>query len=123
MGAAAAARLGLVVRSHCWHLRAARTDLDLALAAAAMDFSLEVYFLGPALLQLAADRDSERAMLPAGYRAWAALPELAEVVVYAERDWLEFCRRSAIRLLLPVQGLDAEALRAGWRQCRHVLVV
>jgi sulfur relay (sulfurtransferase) DsrF/TusC family protein len=123
MASRLAARLGLVVRGHSWHLRAARADLDFALAAAAMDFSLEVYFLGPALLQLAADRDSKGAMLPAGYRAWAALPELADAVVFAEREWLEYCDRSAIRLLLPVQGLDAEALRTGWRQCRHVLVV
>lgn len=123
MGTAPVARLGLIVRGHSWHLRAARADLDLALAAAALDFSLELYFLGPALLQLAADHDSKGAMLPAGYRAWAALPELAEIVVYAERNWLEYCDRSAIRLLLPVQGLRAEDLRAGWRQCRHVLVV
>jgi sulfur relay (sulfurtransferase) DsrF/TusC family protein len=123
MGPAPPARLALVVRGHSWHLRAARTDLDFALAAAAMDFSLEVYFLGPALLQLADERDSEAALLPAGYRAWAALPELAELVVYAEREWLEYCDRTAVRLLLPVQGLSAEDLRAGWRQCRHVLVV
>ena len=115
--------LALIVRGHPWHHRAARADLDLALAAAAMDFGLEVFFLGGALMQLAADRDSEAAMLPPGYRAWAALPDLAELRIFAEREWLERCERAAIPLVLPVQALSADEMRAKWRRCRHALVV
>ncbi len=63
-----------------------------------MDFTLEVYFLGSALMQLAEDRDGKAAMLPAGYRAWAALPDLAEVAVFAEPEWLRHCDRAAIRV-------------------------
>jgi sulfur relay (sulfurtransferase) DsrF/TusC family protein len=123
MVAGGAASLALIVRGHPWRHRAARADLDLALAAAAMDFGLEVYFLGGALMQLAADRDSEAAMLPPGYRAWAALPDLAEVRYYAESEWLKRCEHAAIELILPVQALSADKMQAGWRRCRHALVV
>lgn len=123
MVAGKSACLALIVRGQPWHRRAARADLDLALAAAAMDYGLEVYFLGGALLQLAADRDSESALLPPGYRAWAALPELAEMRLYAEREWLKRCERAAIELILPVRAVSADEMQAGWRRCRHVLVV
>jgi sulfur relay (sulfurtransferase) DsrF/TusC family protein len=116
-------RFALIVRGHPWSQRAARADLDLALAAAAMNYSLEVYFLGTALMQLADVRDSKPAMLPAGYRAWAALPDLAEVAVFAEPEWLRCCDRAAIRLILPVQPLSAEAMQSGWRRCNHILVI
>jgi sulfur relay (sulfurtransferase) DsrF/TusC family protein len=122
MGAAESRRLALIVRNPPWGRRAARSDVDPALAAAAMDFRLEVYLLGAALMQLAAERDSSNAMLPAGYRAWAALPDLAEVTFFAEREWLKRCDRAAIRLLLPVQALSAEAMQSGWRACDFVWV-
>jgi sulfur relay (sulfurtransferase) DsrF/TusC family protein len=116
-------RLALIVRGHPWRRRAARADLDLALAAAAMDYDLEVYFLGDALLQLADKRQCEAALLPSGYRAWGALPGLADARFYAEREWLERCDRSRIRLILPVRALGADQMRAGWRSCHHALVV
>jgi len=115
--------LALVVRNPPWGRRAARADVDVALAAAAMEFRLEVYLLGAALLQIAAERDSSEALLPAGYRAWSALPELSEVEFFGEREWLERCERASIRLLLPVQSLSAEAMQSGWRRCQHVWVL
>jgi sulfur relay (sulfurtransferase) DsrF/TusC family protein len=115
-------RLALIVRNHPWRNRAARADLDVALAAAAMDFGLEVYFLGSALLQLARERDPSAAMLPVGYRAWAALPDLAEAAVYAERGWFERLDGAAIQWILPVQTLSAEAMSLRWRRCNHVLM-
>jgi sulfur relay (sulfurtransferase) DsrF/TusC family protein len=115
-------RLALIVRGRPYARRAPRADLDLALAAAALDFRLEIYFLGDALLQLAAERDGAAAGLSPGYRAWAALPDLTDVRVFGEREWLERCTRNGIDLLLPVEGLDSGQMRAGWRQCRHALV-
>jgi sulfur relay (sulfurtransferase) DsrF/TusC family protein len=123
MAAGSVAGLALIVRGHPWQHRAARADLDLALAAAAMDFRLEVYFLGEALMQLAADRDSEAALLPPGYRAWAALPELADARFYGESEWLDRCASASIELTLPVRALSAEQMQAGWRRCRHALVL
>jgi len=115
-------RLALIVRNHPWRNRAARADLDVALAAAAMDFGLEVYFLGSALMQLARERNPSAAMLPAGYRAWAALPDLAEAAVYVEREWFERLDGTGIQWILPVQTLSAEAMSLRWRCCNHVLM-
>ena len=123
MGPRGDRRLALIVRGLPYGHRAPRADLDLALAAAALDFQLEVYFVGPALLQLAADRDGAAAGLPPGYRAWAALPDLADVQLFAEHEWLRRCTEHGIDLLLPVAGLDEGRMRAGWRQCRTALVV
>lgn len=123
MGTRADRRLALIVRGRPFGRRAPRADLDLALAAAAMDFDLEVYFLGEALLQLAAERDSAAALLPPGYRAWAALPGLAAVRVFGELEWLQRCERGGIELTMPVEALSPEQMRAGWRRCRHAMVV
>jgi len=115
--------LALVVKSQPYEHRAARADLDLALAAAAMDFELEIYFLGNAVLHLAADRETSGALLPAGYRAWAALPELTGTGVFAELAWLEYCRAGGLELVMPVEGLPPDILKTRWRQCRHVMVI
>lgn len=115
--------LALLVRDRPYRRRAARTDLDTALAAAAMDLDLELYFLGSAVLQLADDRDSSAALLPPGYRGWSTLPDLAEVRAFAEEGWLQRCRRDGIGLVLPVHGLDAAAMAARWRACDHALLL
>ena len=116
-------RLALIIRGHAYRRRAPRADLDFALAAAAMDFDLELYFLGNSLLQLAAERDGRAALLPGGYRAWAALPEMAAAEWYAEQQWLDRCEQSGIQLILPVRGRTAAEMRAGWQRCRHVLLL
>jgi sulfur relay (sulfurtransferase) DsrF/TusC family protein len=116
-------RLALLVRSRPYRHRAARADLDLALAAAALDFDLEVYFLGGGLLQLAAGHDGPAALLPAGYRAWAALPGLTGLRAYAEPAWIERCQLDSIELLLPVEPLSAAEMTEGWRRCRHALLL
>ena len=67
--------------------------------------------------------DDTAALLPPGYRAWAALPDLAEARFYAEREWLDRCADAAIELILPVSALSVDQMQAGWRRCRHVLVV
>lgn len=122
MGPGAERRLALIVRGRPYARRAPRADLDLALAAAALDFGLDVYFVGEAILQLAAERDGAAAGLGPGYRAWAALPDLADVRMYGERNWVERCARTGIELLVPVEGLDTGQMRAGWRRSRHALV-
>lgn len=116
-------RLALLVRGRPYGHRAARTDLDMALAAAALDFDLDVFFLEGALLQLAAGHDGPVALLPAGYRAWAALPGLTGLRVYAEPAWIERCQRDSIDLLLPVEPLSAAEMTEGWRRCRHALLL
>jgi len=117
------ASLALIVASPPYQHRVARADIDFALAAAALDFELLVFFSGSSIMQLAAERSTGNAMLPAGYRAWAALPDLAEVRVYADRQWLEFCAASGIDLVMPVEALSASRMKQAWRNCRHVMVL
>lgn len=123
MGPAADRRLALIVRGAPYGRRAPRADLDLALAAAALDFELEIYFIGESLMQLAAERDGTAAHLPPGYRAWAALPDLSEVRMFGELEWVWRCERGGIALEVPVEGLDPDRMRSRWRTCRQALVV
>lgn len=116
-------RLALLVRDRPYRRRAARADLDTALAAAALDLGLEIYFLGGAVLQLAAQRDPAPALLPPGYRGWSALPDLAEIHAYAERGWLRRCERDGIELVLPLEPLDAAAMAERWRVCDRALLL
>lgn len=115
--------LALLVHSSPFENRVARADLDLALAAAALDFEIQVYFFGDSILQLATERNSTDALLPAGYRAWSALPDLAETMVYAEKEWLDSCTARGIKLVMDVKGLDPCGMAGNWRQARHVLVL
>ena len=116
-------KIALIVRSRPFAHRTARADLDFALAAAAMDFELEIYFVGDAVLQLADQRNADGAMLPPGYRAWAALPDLVSTRVFAEELWMERCREMGIGLLLPAEGLPVQQMSQAWRDCPRVMVL
>lgn len=115
--------LALLVQSRPYENRAARANLDLALAAAAMDIELYVYFTGAAILQLASRRDCEIALLPPGYRAWAALPELAETGIYGEQAWLDYCELMKTELVLPVRALSQAEMATSWRQHDLAMVI
>lgn len=115
--------LALLVRSRPHTDRETRSRPDLALAAAALDFRVEVYFIGSALMQLAAELDSAAALLPAGYRAWAAVTELSEACFFADAAWLERLEGQGIDFIVPVHGLGTDSMRQRWRECAHVVVV
>jgi sulfur relay (sulfurtransferase) DsrF/TusC family protein len=123
MSSATSCRLGLLVRSGAFDHRTARSEVDLALAASALDFNLEVFFLGASVLQLVRERDASCALLPGGHRAWAALPDFSPALIYAEQDWLDRCRAESLSLVLPVTGLSSTEFQKHWRRCNHVLVV
>lgn len=116
-------RLGLLVKSGPYGGRESRAELDMALAAASLDFTVEVYFLGDAVMQLADGRSGDMARLPAGYRGWAALPELGEVAIFAESAWLRRCDRLGIELVLPAEGVGFARMKQNWRQCDQVVVI
>lgn len=115
--------IALIVRSPPYRQRAARTQVDVALLAAALDRPLRLYFVGAAVMQLLAARDTADARLPAGYRAWASLPELTSVRVFAEPSWLARLQRSGADLLLQAEPMDAAVMRSDWRDCKTVLVL
>jgi len=113
----------LIVQNAPYQNREARADVDMALAAVALDFAIRVYFQGSSVVQLVDRRNLSDALLPKGYRAWAALPELGDVRIFAERQWLDFCREQKLELLLPVEALGAAEFRRSWRSCNHVMVL
>ena len=117
------ADLALLVVSGPFARRAARAELDVALAAAALDYRLELYFSGEGLLQLARERDAVPALLPPGARGWAALPELGEVRAFAREDELARCEQLGIALILPVEPLPAALFRDRWRRAAQALVL
>ena len=123
MPAQAHSGLALIVNSPPYQKRVARADIDVALAAAALDFELHVYFSGRSVIQLATRRNATGALLPAGYRAWASLPDLTEARVYAEQRWVDFCEESGLELIMPVEALSLSRMKQDWRKCRHVMVL
>jgi sulfur relay (sulfurtransferase) DsrF/TusC family protein len=131
-------RIGLLVGSGPYRSRESRAELDLAMAALTLDYRVEIYFSGDAILQLAEAKDGTEANLPAGYKAWAALPGLGDADLYAETEWLNRCKRrgiglclpveglgksGGIGLCLPVEGLGKSGMKQRWRQCDKVLVL
>lgn len=122
-GGPTAADLALLVTTPPYARRDARAELDVALAAAALDRRLELYFLGAGLLQLVRDRDPRPAALPAGYRGWATLPGLAEVAMFADADDLRRLDRLGLEPALPVIPLGAAELAQRWRGAAHAMVL
>ena len=120
---AGAIRLALLVRTGPYLSREARAEVDLALAALTVDFELDVYFFGDSVLQLADGKDSTGASLPAGYKAWSALPDLGDVRFFAESAWLRRCERQGVEFSLLVEGLGHARLKNGWRDCDHAVVL
>ena len=119
--------LGLIIRRPRYQGRSARRELDHALAAAALDWTLEVYFVGSAVLQLAAAPPLESSLLPAGYRGWPALTDMVEgedePPVFAEPDWLRRCDSLGMSLLLNPVPLPAADMRRRWSQCGRVILL
>jgi hypothetical protein len=117
------AAIGLVLRSVPYEQRSARAQLDVALAAAALEQPLQLYFLGDSVLQLLCDRGPAAAQLPAGYRAWASLPELTPVSAFAETAWVEWLQRGNLELSLPLRAASRHQMRADWSACHRVVVL
>lgn len=105
---------------HPYRRRSPRSEVDFVLAAMAMDYQVEIYFLGSAILQLSMNRELDGSGLPAGYRAWASLPEMGEFRIFAEQDWLSNASQD---LMLPVIGLDQKQMREQWRNCMQSVVL
>ena len=115
--------IGLVLRSAAYQQRSARSQLDVALVAAAVDAPLRLYFMGEAALQLAGDRDTRAAGLPVGYRGWASLTGLTRVSAFIEPAWLERFSELGINPLLPVKAKSKAQMRADWQKCARLLVL
>ena len=115
--------LGLLIRSVPYEQRSAREQLDVALAAAALDIPLRLYFQGSAVFQLLVDRDATLAQLPPGYRGWGSLPELTSVSAHAEPEWLLKLSGAGLDTVLPLTALSATEMRFDFSSCEKVLLL
>lgn len=118
-----AGTIGLVVRTGPYGQRSARAQLDVALAVAALEQPLRLYFLGDSVLQLLLSRDPAEAHLPPGYRAWAGLPELTRVSAFAEPVWVGWLQEGPFQAALPVAAASRSHMQRDWRACSRVMVL
>jgi len=117
--------VGLIIRVAPYLQRSARSQLDVALVLAAMECRLRLYFLGSAVLQLLSERDLRDAGLPAGYRAWASLPELTEAAFFAETVFQSHLTGSSGTQSVSIEPtwLERTAMRQHWESCQRLMVL
>jgi len=115
--------LGLVVRQGPYADRSARAQLDVALAAAALEVPLEIYFMGEGIWQLAARREFADALLPGGLKGWAALPDMTSVRYFAPPDYCSRLEKLGIETVVPLERLESKAMAARWRACSQVMAL
>lgn len=114
--------LALIVRSGAYHGRSARDQLDIALAAASLDWTLELFFIGDGVTQLLANSEPGQANLPRGQKGWGGLPHMTPI-----RCWIEAGSRAQLAdaggLLLEAEELSARDMLARVQACDHAWVV
>lgn len=115
--------LALLLTAAPYRSREPRAELDVALAGLALDRRIEVYFLDEAVLQLALNREAGDALLPPGYAAWPALPELGEARIFADTEWMKRCADDGVELSEVAEPLSTEDMRRRWRRCDRVMVL
>lgn len=115
--------LGLIVRQAPYAQREPRAQLDMALAAAALELPLEVYFLGPGIWQLAAGRETDAAMLPRGLKGWAAVADMTVVRYFVEPGQYSRLTELGADTVVPVEPLDRSAMSRRWRGCLQVVAL
>jgi sulfur relay (sulfurtransferase) DsrF/TusC family protein len=122
-GAAARQRIGLLVRSGPFAGRSARDQLDIALAAATLDFDLDLFFVDEGVLLISGGDDPHGAGLPRGTKGWKSLPGLTAVRSFAAADDWERLGGAGVGWLLDVRPVSPEDMAAFLAKCRRVLVV
>jgi hypothetical protein len=115
--------LALVVRQGPYEQRSPRAQLDVALAAAALEIPLEIYFLGDGVWQLAVQRSTRPANLPRGLKGWAALDQMTQVMFFAEVGRYQNMQELGVETVVPLKALDNGAMADRWRDCRQVMAL
>jgi sulfur relay (sulfurtransferase) DsrF/TusC family protein len=119
--AAVPAPLALIVRQAPHAQRSARAQLDFALAAAAIETPLEIYFFGDGLWQLTATREPAAAMLPSGLRGWGAIAEMTRVRFFAEPRLCERVSALGQETVVPLEPLECADMHRRWAGCMQVI--
>jgi sulfur relay (sulfurtransferase) DsrF/TusC family protein len=116
-------RLGLIIRSAPFTGRAARDQLDVALAAATVEYALELFFIGQGALQLVSRHEPAAACLPRGSRGWKSLPTLTEVNAWVEPGARAQFDTLGQPCLLDVAELDGPQMADRLQACDRVWVI
>lgn len=123
MSGAAAKAIALVVRQPPYAQRSARTQLDVALAAASLELPLEIYFLGDSLWQLATQREPGPAGLARGLKAWSAVSDMTRVGFYADARQIRQLQKSGVETIIEIEGIEATEMASRWRSCLQVVTL
>ena len=115
--------LGLVMRTPPYAQRSARTQLDIALVAAALGVPLRLYFIGASVLQLVKQRETVTALLPTGYRGWDSLAEESLLEACAEPNWLERLNDQDMSLANILRPMSLPQMRIDWDDCARLLIL
>ena len=115
--------IGLLVRSGPFKGRSSRDQLDIALAAACLDFHLELFFIGEGVLQLLADRNARAGSLPGGVKAWKSLPGISSVNAWVAAGVPESRMLESAGALLDIQAASPCEMARRLARCDRVLVV
>jgi sulfur relay (sulfurtransferase) DsrF/TusC family protein len=118
-----AGRLGLVVRNSPFQGRSARDQLDVALAAAAMGYSLDLFFIGQGGLQLLASHEPGAADLPRGSRGWKSLPGLTTVRAFVDPKLAVELAGTGQELLLETTVVSRAEMAERLASCDRALVL
>lgn len=113
----------MIVRQPPYRQRSARAQLDVVLAAAVLEYPLELYFLGEGIWQLAVERESEAAALPRGLKGWAALPGMTSVRFFADEGACGRLREWGIGTAVPAECLALTAMAERWAACSQVMAL
>ena len=97
--------------------------MDIALAAATLDYELELFFIGRGALQLLGTHDPTAAHLPRGSRGWKSLPGLTGVKAWIEPGVAATLDQPGQSLLLPAQELAPSLMAERLAACSRAWVV
>lgn len=120
MSGADTERLALIVRSDPLADRSARAQLDVALAAAALEVPIELFFIGAGARHLLPAAATGAAGVPSANRAWPALAGLTGVSAWAAPGIADAAAPHGDWLVRP---LSLQDMAQRWSACRWVLVL
>jgi len=115
--------MALIIRSGPFSRRSARSQLDMALAAASLEIQLELFFIGPGVLQIITGGEPAAAGLPSGLKAWKSVAELTEVKAWVPDGQWPAIQACGQPMLLNARPLAADEMRARWAGCDRALVI
>ena len=113
--------LGLVISRAPWEGRSGRDSLDIALAAATLDWSVDIYFCAGGLRQLLAAQSGVDAGLPGSPKAWKMLPELSAVRFIADPCEMKFWQEQGAEFVVPLLPLSKSVWGIEQSGCHRLL--